>query len=103
VNTLVLSGTTFIVPSGTRCSCHREPKSGLLFAAQHQSGDSNLANNESNVVRLRCRAWTTQPITDLRCSEISSSNQHLREVRFADDVARRAPQVPCMQGSAGAP
>ena len=49
VEALVLSGTSTIVPSGTRPSCYREPKSALSVDQQSRIPALNLeSNQESN-------------------------------------------------------
>jgi hypothetical protein len=91
VNTLVLSGTAPIVPSGTRSSCYREPKSGLSPTAKRKFGDSNFSNRKSNLVRERHgrRAPPTNPVIDLIFSQASSS-QHFCKSDFTDDASLNA-------------
>jgi hypothetical protein len=51
VDSVVLSGTGAIVPSGTRPSCYREPKSGVNHG--HKSGIRALnleSNQDSNLL-----------------------------------------------------
>jgi hypothetical protein len=98
VNTLVLSGTASIVPSGTRSSCYREPKFGLPFAAQQQSGDSNLANKDSNVVESQRRMWITAAMAGLTGGPVGSSNN-----QFCKSGSYTALQWFCMQAGRGAP
>ena len=99
MNQLVLSGTATLVLSGTRSSCYRELKSGLDFASQQQSGDSNLANKKSNFVELQCCAWTTAPTTDLTSCRSPAladapSNNVMRNIdRSIASVDRRSERV----------
>ena len=94
MNTLVLSGTASLVPSGTRSSCYREPKSGLPPTAKRKFGDSNFSNRESNLVRERLgRAPTTNPIISLICLQ-ASSNKHFCRSDFTEDPARISPSRP---------
>jgi hypothetical protein len=94
VNTLVLSGTAPLVPSGTRSSCYREPKSGLPPTAKRKFGDSNFSNRESNLVRERLgRAPTTNPIISLMRLQ-ASSNKHFCRSDFTEDPARIPPSRP---------
>jgi hypothetical protein len=48
VNTLVLSGTSPVVPSRTRSSCYWEPKGPLTFCLRTKLRDSNFSKRESN-------------------------------------------------------
>lgn len=51
VDGVVLSGTHTIVPSGTRGSCYREPRSGLTCGTKKKNRARNLeSNKESNSV-----------------------------------------------------
>jgi hypothetical protein len=97
VNTLVLSGTAPIVPSGTRSSCYREPKFGLPPSAKRKFGDSNFTNQESNLLRERLVASTTIPVIDLIFLH-ASSNKLFCKSDFKEDASRRAPQRHCMLG-----
>ena len=72
MNPVVLSGTVPIVPSGTRCSCYREPKFGLAPALKEESGDSNIPNRESNFVGERVRI---RPAMALTFGQGSSNNK----------------------------
>lgn len=54
VDSLVLSGTRTIVPSGTRGSCYREPKLGLTDCTASENRAPNLeSNSESNSYSAR--------------------------------------------------
>uniref|UniRef100_A0A9E8CNC8 Replication initiator protein A n=1 Tax=Bosea sp. NBC_00436 TaxID=2969620 RepID=A0A9E8CNC8_9HYPH len=56
VETLVLSGTADIVPSGTRLSCYQEPKSGLTHGFHGQNRARNLESNTDSNFAERARA-----------------------------------------------
>lgn len=53
VDTLVLSGTRTIVPTGTGGSCYREPKQGLSPAFQTRNRFLNLDSNQDSNFELR--------------------------------------------------
>nr|WP_120216235.1 replication initiator protein A [Sphingopyxis sp. EG6] len=55
VDGLVLSGTRTIVPSGTRCSCYQEPKSGLSSRNHGQNCAPNLESNQESNSEERAR------------------------------------------------
>jgi hypothetical protein len=81
------------VPSGTRSSCYREPKSGLPPTAKRKFGDSNFSNRESNLVRERLGRAPTNPIIDLICLQ-ASSNKYFCRSDFTEDPARIPPSRP---------
>ena len=78
MNSLVLSGTAFLVPSGTGSSCYREPKSPLTFCSRTKFRDSNFTNGDSNF--FRGAAISGKPTFGGR----SSANRH----RFSQTVER---------------
>ena len=82
-----------LVPSGTGSSCYQEPKSGLSFATQRKSGDSNLANTESNVVEVQRPMWTAPLAAALTCSQAISSNKHFSPSDFTDEATHDGPQA----------
>ncbi len=47
MNSLVLSGTAPIVPSGTRSSCYRGPESTIQRRVSKACGDRNFSNSDS--------------------------------------------------------
>jgi len=53
VDTLVLSGTRTIVPSGTGGSCYREPKQTLSPAFQTRNRPLNLDSNQDSNFEMR--------------------------------------------------
>ncbi|NOG70823.1 replication initiator protein A [Roseicella sp. DB1501] len=55
VNRVVLSGTGHVVPSGTRVSCHREPKSALTHDEKSRNCALNLESNEESNFEERAR------------------------------------------------
>ena len=55
VNGLVLSGTGNIVPSGTRLSCHREPKPPVTHGSKSENRALNLESNEESNFEERAR------------------------------------------------
>jgi hypothetical protein len=80
------------VPSGTRSSCYREPKSGLPPTAKRKFADSNFSNRESNLVGAqqgRRRAPPTNPVINLIFSQANSS-QHFCKSDFTDDASLNA-------------
>src|SRR5713226_6637685 len=93
----MLSLTAPIVPSRTRSSCYREPKSGLPPSAKRKFRDSNFTNQESNLLRERLvRASTTIPVIDL-CLQ-SGSNNYFCKSDFTEDALHHAPQHRGMHG-----
>jgi hypothetical protein len=59
VNHLVLSGTATLVPSGTRSSCYRGPKSNITFWRSNSFRVRNFTNLESCGFLLTGRAFFT--------------------------------------------
>ena len=55
VDSLVLSGTRTIVPSGTRDSCYREPKPGVTHGKRKQNRALNLESNQESNYEERAR------------------------------------------------
>lgn len=55
VGGLVLSGTRTIVPSGTRGSCHREPKSAISYGKHGWNRTLNLESNPESNFEERAR------------------------------------------------
>ncbi|CAM5592546.1 Plasmid replication initiation protein OS=Sphingobium scionense OX=1404341 GN=GGQ90_004492 PE=4 SV=1 [Sphingobium scionense] len=55
VDSLVLSGTRTIVPSGTAGSCYREPKPGISHGKQNRNHALNLESNQESNFRRRAR------------------------------------------------
>lgn len=55
VDGLVLSGTRTIVPSGTRGSCHREPKSAISYGKHGWNRTLNLESNPESNFEERAR------------------------------------------------
>jgi plasmid replication initiation protein len=55
VDSLVLSGTRTIVPSGTAGSCYREPKQGLSHGKRTKIRALNLESNRDSNFRTRTR------------------------------------------------
>ncbi len=55
VDSLVLSGTRTIVPSGTRGSCYQEPKQGLTRGIQTGNPALNLESNQESNFEERAR------------------------------------------------
>jgi plasmid replication initiation protein len=55
VDSLVLSGTRTIVPSGTRGSCYQEPKQGLTNGIQTRNPALNLESNQESNFEERAR------------------------------------------------
>jgi len=55
VDSLVLSGTRTIVPSGTRASCYQEPKQGLTHGIQTGNPALNLESNQESNFEERAR------------------------------------------------
>jgi hypothetical protein len=94
VNTLVLSITRSVVPSGTRSSCYREPKSRLAPELKQEFSDSNLTNKESNFVvelgRIECKI---HPFNALTFGQ-SSSNDNFSKCEFKNGSSGRAPRCP---------
>jgi hypothetical protein len=102
VNSLVLSGTAPIVPSGTRSSCYQEPKSAVLPAATRKTSDSNFTNKESNLVSerlLRPSVWATGPI----CLQASNSNKHFCKSEFRAHLSRCTPKQRSLYRPGAAP
>ncbi|SEG16692.1 replication initiator protein A [Bosea lathyri] len=55
VESLVLSGTPTIVPSGTAGSCYREPKQGINHGKQSRNRALNLESNRESNSKRRAR------------------------------------------------
>ena len=55
VDSLVLSGTQTIVPSGTRGTCYREPKQGLTHGNKSRNRALNLESNQESNFEERAR------------------------------------------------
>ncbi|PZP54123.1 MAG: replication protein, partial [Agrobacterium fabrum] len=55
VDSLVLSGTRTIVPSGTRGSCYQEPKQGLTHGNKSRNRALNLESNQESNFEERAR------------------------------------------------
>ncbi|MFS8037405.1 replication initiator protein A [Xanthobacter sp. AM11] len=89
VDSLVLSGTRTIVPSGTRGSCYQEPKPGLTNGIQTGNPALNL---ESNVLTLTCCCSATSCGDDASPFQ-SATDRLIRKAAFTcDDARSRAPE-----------
>ncbi|OZB11207.1 MAG: replication protein [Rhizobiales bacterium 39-66-18] len=89
VDSLVLSGTRTIVPSGTRDSCYQEPKQGLTHRNQSRNRTLNL---ESNVLTLICCCSATS-CGDNASPFQSATDRLIRKAAFTcDDARSRAPE-----------
>jgi len=98
VNSLVLSGTGNIVPSGTRLSCYREPKSLLTPGRKSENHALNLKSNEESNFEERARdvdniasGASNAPRIDTKDNNESTS---FRKDGFTDRDATAAPQLP---------
>ena len=106
VNSLVLSGTWTIVPSGTRGSCHQEPKPALTLGSQRRNRalnlesniDSNLeerARDVENLIRDTAKSLSASAPKSVgqQFPEANPAPSFRKDVKPADDIGG-APQPP---------
>ncbi|MFG1433337.1 replication initiator protein A [Xanthobacter sp. V2C-8] len=113
VDSLVLSGTRTIVPSGTQGSCYQEPKSGVSRGNEKRNRALNLESNKESNLEERARdvenliRSTAKSLSAAdRKSGIGSNTDHnhassFRKDGFTDAEPSDAPRLPLDVRSGG--
>lgn len=102
VDSLVLSGTRTIVPSGTRGSCYREPKPSLTHGNKNRNRALNLESNQESNFEERARD-VQKLIRDTARSLSTAAKKSVGTAAAAEHTApQSAPELPLSPRSGGA-
>ena len=102
VDSLVLSGTRTIVPSGTRGSCYQEPKQGLTHGNESRNRSLNLESNQESNFEERARDVQKLIRATARSLSTATKKSAGPVTGSAPQPTETAPELPLRPRSGGA-